>query len=662
MMMFWAGIGLVALGGIVQMFFPQKNKAAAMAAVAAPGVGLLLFAAGGVLIRGDSLSLGFGGSGGLAAAGIFRLDQLSAFFVVVIALMSFIGLFYATGYLKSYVGKIAGFSSHLLCLSLLIVSMLLAAVACHAVAFLLCWEVMSLSSFFLVVFDNEKEEVYRAGLLYFIMMHLSVVFLMLGFALASAHTGSYLFSSYADAARQNPAGFQGVFLLLFAGFAIKVGLVPTHIWLPSAYPAAPSHVSGIMSGAMIKLGIYGILRALTFTWPLPLWIAYLVLGAGLASSLLGIILAIAQRDMKRLLAYCSVENIGIIGIGIGLGMLGLSSDNPIMAFLGFAGAILHALNHSIFKELLFYGAGAVQVRTGTRNIDSLGGLIRKMPKTAWCFLTGSIAISGLPPLNGFISELLIYLAMIQAIRGSSLVATGGISFAALAFVGTMALLCFTKIYGAVFLGSPRSAAAEIAPGEDRAMTSAMIVLAGLCALIGFFPWLALKLVAGPALQILNAVGSAGTDLDYSSVTSLLQKLSLAFILLAVVVVGLYFLKRLFLRHKTRRQPTWGCGYAAPNSRMQYTAASYSTTFLRLTGPIIKRDQQLEPPQGLFPVRASSRTAARDVFDFYLLKPGAGLIIRGLKLISRLQTGSMQRYIFYGIIFLVLSIIWVLGGW
>ena len=652
MILFWAGIALVALGGILQLFLPERKKAVCVAAVAAPGIAMLLYVAVSVLLSGNSLSL--------SPAGVFSLDRLSAFFVAVISLMSFTGLCYATGYMKSYEDRSIGFSSHFVFLCLLVVSMILTAVARHAVAFLVCWELMSLSSFFLVVFDNGKEEVYKAGILYFTMMHVSVVLLMLGFGLASAHSGSFYFSSYAAAAGQNPGVSAGVFLLLFAGFAIKAGLVPTHTWLPSAHPAAPSHVSGIMSGVMIKLGIYGILRAITFTWPLPEWIAYLVLASGLVSSLLGVMYAIAQHDMKRLLAYSSVENIGIIGIGIGLGMLGLSSGNAIMAFLGFAGAILHVLNHSIFKELLFYGAGAVQARTGSRNIDSLGGLAGKMPRTSLCFLTGSIAITGLPPLNGFISEFLIFLAMIQAVKTPAMVAAGGISFAALAFTGTMALLCFTKIYGTVFLGSPRSVSSDIAPGEDRTMTLTMIVLAVFCCVIGFLPWLVLRLVAGPAVQMLSAAGYDGVD--WSFVTSVLQKLSIGFVFMTASVVFLHFMKKKFLRHKTRKQPTWGCGYSAPEAGMQYTATSYAAPFLKLSGPLLKKEEQLEKPEGLFPVKASFKSHVFDVFDLYLLKPVAGSVIRVLKLFSRIQTGSMQLYILYGIIFLVLSIVWVLGAW
>lgn len=660
MIFFWAGLSLILAGGVAQFFVPEKNKAVCLALFSAPGAAALLVISAKVLAGGDVMSLSFDP---LPTAGqaVFSLDRLSAFFTMVISLMGFVGLLYAVGYMKQYEGKGHGFSSHFFFLSVLLVSMLLTAVSKHALLFLISWEIMSLSSFFLVIFEKDRKEALEAGIYYLIMMHVSVVLLMLGFALASSQAGSFLFSEFAAVLKQDPGLSDTVFLLLFSGFAIKAGFIPAHTWLPSAHPAAPSHVSGIMSGVMIKLGIYGILRALTFAYPPAGWVAYMVLSIGLISSLLGVLYAIAQHDMKRLLAYHSVENIGIIGIGMGLGMLGVSNGNSLMAFLGFSGAILHVLNHSIFKELLFYGAGAVYSATHTRDMESLGGLAKKMPKTAFCFLAGSAAITGLPPLNGFVSEFIIYLAMIEGIKvhAHGLAAAGAVSMAALALTGAMALLCFTKIYSVVFLGTARSKKAEITPGEDKIMVNAMAMLAVLCVMIGFLPQLALKIAAGPALEIMDRAGMEAAD--YAGITRILEKISIMLFVMAAAAAAVFFLKKALLAKKTGKQPTWGCGYGAPNSRMQYTASSYAAPFLNLSGPFIKKETLIEKPAGLFPEKASFKSRAFDVFETYLIKPVSGLFARLLKPFAWIQSGSMQMYMLYGLVFLVLSIIWILGA-
>jgi formate hydrogenlyase subunit 3/multisubunit Na+/H+ antiporter MnhD subunit len=563
--------------------------------------------------------------------------------------------------MKQYEGQGNGFSSHFFFLSLLIVSMIMAVSARHAVIFLISWEIMSISSFFLVVFENDRKETYRAGIYYLIMMHVSVALLMLGFALACSRCGSFYFSDFAEMTKKDAAVSNAVFLILFAGFAIKAGLIPAHTWLPLAHPAAPTHVSGIMSGVMIKIGIYGILRTLTFAYPGSSWIAYMVLAAGLFSSLLGVLYAVAQHDMKRLLAYHSVENIGIITTGIGLGMLGVAYNNTTMSFLGFAGAILHVLNHSIFKELLFFGAGSVYTKTHTREMDSLGALAKKMPKTAFYFLTGSIAITGLPPLNGFISEFMIYLAMIEGIkmRIPALAAAGAVSMAALALTGAMALLCFTKIYSVVFLGNPRSKEAVIEPGEDKIMTAAMAPLAAMCAVIGFFPQYALKLAALPASLIINSTRMQAADTAW--IYNIFEKISAGLLIMAASVIAFYFIKKFMLAKKTKKQQTWGCGYGAPDGRMQYTASSYASPLLNLSGPFIIKEVEIEKPYGLFPQKASFKSHAVDVFEAYIIKPVCSVTDRILRCFSWIQGGAMQLYIIYGIVFLTVSIIWILAA-
>ncbi len=345
----------------------------------------------------------------------FVLDPLSAFFTIIILVMGLLALIYSKGYLKPYIEKGKSVNSHYLFYTALILSMLGVVTCQNALFFLVIWEIMSLSSFFLCIFENEEKEVLNAGIKYLIFMHISVLFLIIAFAILSIKAGSYDFSTFAQVLKENNTFADVIFMLFFIGFGIKAGFVPFHNWLPEAHPVAPSHISAIMSGVMIKTGIYGILRILSLTGTPSKFIAYFVLIISVISAIYGILYAISQPDIKKMLAYSSIENIGIIGIGLGVGMLGLVHNQPIVAFLGFIGCIFHILNHSIFKNLLFFGAGAVYLKTHTKNMELLGGLIKKMPKTGALFLIGALAICALPPFNGFIGEFLIYFGMLKGL-------------------------------------------------------------------------------------------------------------------------------------------------------------------------------------------------------------------------------------------------------
>ncbi len=335
-------------------------------------------------------------------------------------------------------------------------SMAFVVMAADALLFLVAWEAMALSCYFLLVADHDSEEVRSAGTLYIIATHTCTLFLIAMFALLYQTTGSFVFPSTGSMQAATPVATV-VFSLALIGFGAKAGLMPLHVWLPSAHANAPSHSSAIMSGVILKMGVYGIIRTVTFFDTPPLWWGLLLLVMGVISAVAGVAFALGQHDLKRLLAYHSIENIGIIFMGIGTGMAGLALGKPLIALLGFAGGLLHLLNHAIFKALLFLGAGAVIHASGTRDIDRTGGLIRVMPKTALFFLVGSMAICGLPPLNGFASELLVYLGMFrQVIGGSALsAALPALAIPALALVGGLAVACFVKVFGVVFLGAPR---------------------------------------------------------------------------------------------------------------------------------------------------------------------------------------------------------------
>ena len=653
MSIFFIGIITLFLSGLISMLFNQKIKTAVLACITSVSAVLTLIPALKVLISGQDLMqvLNFNQIFGNVN---FVIDPLSAFFIIVISVMSLASVIYSRGYLNPYIEQSKNINSHLVFLPMLIASMLLVVTCQNALMFLICWEIMSLSSFFLVIFENEKKEVLKAGIKYLVFMHFSVLFIIMAFAILSISSGSLDFSSFAFALQHNKHLANLVFILAFIGFGTKAGFVPFHNWLPDAHPAAPSHVSAIMSGVMIKTGIYGILRILSLIHTPSIFISYLVLVISVISALYGVLYAITQHDLKRLLAYHSIENIGIIGIGIGVGMLGIAYSHPIVAVLGFAGGILHILNHSIFKELLFLSAGSVYIKTHTRNVEVLGGLIKSMPATALLFLIGSIAICGLPPFNGFISEFLVYFGMFKglSIHNFFSMVTLLFSIAGLALVGTMAVLCFTKAFSIIFLGMPRSEAAEKVQNDTgKTMILPMSFLAILTLLIGLFPQYVFDYLLMP-VHVVTGFTPAGT----SEPVSLMQTISgyaLAFVLFLGVVAAL---KLLLTKNKIDIQETWGCGYNRGNNHMQYTASSYASPFLSMLRPLFKKVFDIEKPKHLFPQSAHFSLHIDDIEEAYLINP----VIKGdewfLSKFETMQSGNIQSYIKYGLIFLVLVII------
>jgi hydrogenase-4 component B len=583
------------------------------------------------------------------------LDPLSSFFLVCVFLVSGLSAVYGGGYLAAYVGK-RRLAPALFFFNLLVASMALVTVARDGILFLIAWEVMSLTSFFLVTFESEHEDVRRAGMTYLIASQLGVVFLFVLFALLGRGSGTFDFDVLGTASGP-AAGLANVcFLLALMGFGTKAGFWPVHIWLPDAHPAAPSHVSALMSGVMIKMGIYGLLRTLTFLEPPPAWWGALLIAIGAVSGLAGVLHALAQHDLKRLLAYHSVENIGIIALGIGVGLLGQSQGNASVAFLGYAGGLLHVLNHGLFKGLLFQGAGSVLHGAGTRDIESLGGLYRRMPTTATTFLVGSIAICGFPPLNGFVSEWLIY---IGAFRGATDSPTGWAVWAlvavpALALIGGLAAACFVKAFGVVFLGEPRTEAASKAHEASSAMRLPMLFGAFLCLALGLWPAGAVRIVA-PAATFLGKM--SGTIPDAGPLSAITR---VGAVLLAVVaLLGLARLALLRGR-KDPRAPTWGCGYAAPTPRMQYTAASFAQPILALFTPVIHSRVEQQGPDGYFPVAARYEEHLGDMAGERVLLPATRRVVRTLSRLHAIQQGRLQLYLVYIAVTLVVLLVWQLG--
>ena len=651
---FILSILLLLFGAFTVLFIKEEFKLKIASIFTFIANALVLLPAGYVLYKGTSLETNSFLS---PIFGIVRLeiDALSAIFIVVISILSFIGLIYSNGYLKPYLNKNKNINSHCFFLMLLIASMLGVTVCRNGLFFLILWELMSLSSFFLVIFEGEKKEVLKAGIKYLIYMHLSVIFIIAMFAMLTNATNSFDFIDYAKALANNPHLANTVFILGFIGFGIKAGFVPFHNWLPDAHPAAPSHISGIMSGVMIKTGIYGILRTLLLIGVPTRGISYFVLVIALLTVLYGVLYAITQHDIKRLLAYSSIENIGIIGIGIAIGMLGLSYGNPIMSTLGFTGSILHILNHSIFKSLMFFTAGSVYLKTHTRNMEYLGGLIKKMPYTGLMFTIGSVAIAGLPPFNGFISEFLIYAGMLLGIPASeiNLFIVLIITIAGLALAGTMAMVCFSKATGITFLGEARNEKAKLVQSDvEKVMLIPMGILAFATFLLGIFPQHIIGFILTPVSLFVKNENI--TEL-IKSVVSLVQILSYTFFIFLLILIAIIAI-RFVINRKFTEHSTWGCGYDRPNSHMQYTPSSYDNLFVSTLKPLFKRISHIKKPKDLFPKDAYFELEIEDIEEAYIVEPIIKLDEKILAKFERIQNGNMQQYILFGLIFLVIAII------
>lgn len=639
------------VGGLMSLICRENFKLKVVSFFSFVSMILCLMPALKVLFTGESLSISpitdtmFG-------ALTFVIDPLAAFFIVVISVMGFMSTLYSNGYMKPYLNKGMNISSHGLFFSLLLSSMLAVVTIQNALFFLIAWEIMSLSSFFLVIFEDDKKEVLNAGIKYLIYMHISVVFIILTFAILTMNAGSFDFSSFSSVLQDNPKFADLIFILGFIGFGIKAGFVPFHNWLPEAHPAAPSHISGVMSGVMIKTGIYGILRILSLIVIPSLSVSYFVLIISVITAMYGILYAISQHDVKRMLAYSSVENIGIIGIGTGVGMLGLAYNSIPVAVLGFAGAVLHILNHSIFKELLFFTAGSVYNKSHTRNMEVLGGLIKSMPCTAFLGVLGFVAICGLPPFNGFISEFLIYFGMLQgvAVDNLGMLIIMILAIAGLAIVGTMAILCFTKAYSIIFLGSPRSEAAEhVKEDVSISMLLPMGCLALFALLIGLFPHQILKLVFVPVSMFVQA------NIHIPCVIGFMQ--NIAFVCVAFIMfLALLVIIKCVANRKAPIHCTWGCGYDKPNNHIQYTASSYASPFLSMLTPLFKKVFDIKKPKELFPKDSHFSLQIEDVEEAYFLTPVVKNVEKFLSKFERIQNGNIQQYILYGLIFLILMLI------
>ena len=593
----------------------------------------------------------------------FAVDKLSALFLIIISIASITTVLYSRGYLKGYLERYAEahISMHYTALTTLVASMMFVVMSSGGFSFLFAWELMTIASFILIPFEAERQNTRRSALNYLVMMHIGFIFLVIGFVMCANVTGSANFVAiveYFKIAKPLP-----LFIILFIGFGMKAGLFPMHIWLPEAHPAAPSHISAIMSGVMIKTGVYGIMRlmqAIDHNIELLYTIGLLVLLSGIVTGLWGIILAAMQNDIKRLLAYSSIENVGVILIGLGIAAVGHAAGSGLIGMCGMCGALLHTVNHSLFKTILFLNAGNIYSKLHTTSMNEMGGLAKYMPVTAIITLFGAVAICALPPLNGFISELLIYIGMFNGVSDGHEVLYSVAGIIALSLIGGIAVLVFTKLFGVVFLGSPRSHHVAESSEVDNLRIGAMAIPATLILFIGLFPQVAIR----PIAIVAEAITGADKSIAVNHFEPTLKALSASIWVLIAVVLLLYALKhKLQSKRKIEEGPTWGCGFTAPNARMQYTGESFSEGLESIGRPLMKHtvDGRAVEKGEIFPLPHKDRVRHSDKVDSLLGQWWVQLMHRINQYVMRLRTGRVNNYITYALALFVLVLILSLVG-
>jgi len=607
---------------------------------------------------------------------LFLFDPLSLFFLFVIFIVSLPSAIYSLGYLKKEYSSFKIILSWFL-LVIFVLSMVAVVTVGNVLLFLVAWETMSLVSYFLVVFDTTHEKSIRAGAIYIIMTHIGTAFLVAAFMIMYKYAHSFDFIAIKNVCLVMPVLTKNiVFLLLLAGFGTKAGIVPLHIWLPYAHPQAPSHISSIMSGVMIKTAIYGIIRFVIFLLGVnSTWWGVLILILALITCLVGVIYALMERDIKRLLAYSSVENIGIILLGVGLAMLLMAMKMPYLAVFSLIAGLYHLVNHAIFKGLLFLCAGSVYKATGTRDIEKLGGLIKKMPQSAVYFLIGSMAISALPPLNGFVSEWLT----LQAFFHGALNSTGGtklflgICAAMLALTGGLAAACFVKAFGMVFLGLPRSHYVQSAKEAPFSMNSGMFFLSFLAVVFGIAVGFIIKLLAKVAAGVMNIdISSMSFSLTNLILTPrigltavgvgksiYLSTPMLALVLAAMGLVG-FVLYKLFGKGKLIIYKIWDCGYYKLDSRNEYTGTAFSKPFrIAFSFFLLPYRKTQKIRESFYHIKSFAyETHTTPVFKKYIYEPLVALVLKSAKFMRRIQPGSIHLYLAYIFCTLLLLIIFM----
>ncbi|HEY5563518.1 MAG TPA: hydrogenase 4 subunit B [Clostridiaceae bacterium] len=584
----------------------------------------------------------------------FTIDNLSAFFLMALSILVVSVSLYSIEYLSHYYNK-RNLGLFNMLYSFFILSMIFVFTAGNGLFFLIAWELMSTLSYFLVVFEAETEENQKAGLLYIIMTHIGTAFIIAALMLMFTYTKSFNLIGTSNAIPINIKSIMFVFFLI--GFGMKAGIVPLHIWLPYAHPAAPSNVSALMSGIMIKTAIYGILRfVFQYLGVEKTWWGVTILVIGIITTVIGVAYAFVENNIKRLLAYSSIENVGIIFIGLGLTFIGFSTKNMIVGSIALTGALFHSFNHTLFKGSLFLGAGSIHYSTGSKNMEELGGLIKKMPITAVFVLFGSLAISALIPFNGFIGEWFMYQGFFSNIAlGQSLFnILSIIAVAALAIAGALAAGAFIKFFGICFLGIPRSEKASNAKEVPLLMSIGTGILASLCLFIGLFPMLLLKVIDKVTVSLngQSLIGKFRGNLiifyPIKVASSSIAPLTILISIILVISMCLIIIRIIGGRYIERKNGTWDCGFDALNSRMEYSAAGFSKPIKIVFKILFRPSRELKVEGDKYnPQSMEYEIKEEYIFEKYIYDP----ILRFVKTLSRkikfsVQTGSIHLYLLY----------------
>lgn len=581
------------------------------------------------------------------------VDNISTVFLLLIFIVTPLGAIYGLGYWRQKEHQDNGRKLGIF-YGLLSSSMAMVVISRDAVIFLICWEIMAISAYFASTVDNHDKEVRSAGWIYLISTHIGTLFLFAMFALLKKSTGSFSITG-----AEKPILFSSaIFIMSIIGFGFKAGIVPLHIWLPGAHSGAPSHISAVMSGVMLKMGIYGIIRVTNIISTKELWQGATLLVIGIITGLTGIIYALSQRDIKRLLAYSSIENIGIIISGIGLSLIGRSLGRYELIVLGMSGAFLHIINHGFFKSLMFFGAGGIIHTAQTRDMEKMGGLLKKMPFLGILFILGAVSICALPPLNGFISEFFIYIGFFKSITESNgtVFIVGGIGAVSLAMIGAIAVATFIKILSTVFLGSPRTE--QIANAKDhtkRSMIFPMLLLMIFCFIISLYP--------SSVVYILDKALNCWLTGENSipSLTSLvpLSRISSVGIIVLISAIFLYIVIKLKTHFgKSKKGVTWDCGYAKPDSRMQYTGNSFSQNLVHQFRFILLPKSTQVKITKLFPKKTLFTTSVFDLLLNRVIIPFFSLCEKYLPWVRVFQQGQIQAYVLYILLAVILLFIFI----
>ncbi|MEW6604940.1 MAG: hydrogenase 4 subunit B [Thermoproteota archaeon] len=661
------------VGALLPLSFREGKKTGVVSfSIATAGSTLTVALAASIILSGSLLEMSSPLPAPVPALNIeFYIDGMAAFFMLIIGLVSLAVSIYSIGYVSEYSERRSKKALGFL-FNLFVLSMVLVTASDNAYSFLIFWETMSLSSFFLVIYEHESESNIRSGMTYIVMTHLGTAFIIGSFLVMYFQTGSLSFDSFKNQPLQ-PYIKDIVFVLAFVGFSTKAGLVPLHVWLPQAHPAAPSNVSALMSAVMIKVAIYGLVRVvLDFAGPSSpdsSWWGMLMVVAGSASALIGVLYAAIEKDVKRALAYSSIENIGIVVLALGLSVVFLSFGLQAFAAIALLAGMYHSLNHAAFKSLLFMGAGAILFRTHTRNMEELGGLAKRMPWTALLFLIGSVAISALPPLNGFVSEWLTMQALLSSYQIPNVALQISVAFASVAFALTagIALATFVKIFGISFLSRPRSEAAAQAKEIPKAMIMGMGIAAAMCVLFGIMPFVATEMIGSSFGLDLQSAG-ATSPFSFIAVphgtgdmTSSMSMPAVAIMMSSVAAAVLGFAVATSSGRKAARRiySTWDCGFGELNERMEYTAFSLSqpirTVFRALYKPRMNIVSENHSNSYIKKsVRVESET--RDIFEDRLYSPTVRAAVAFFDAIRRIQTGKVNAYLLYIMVTLALLLL------